>query len=62
MKRSNEKSRLSVGQRITTSGFEGTVTRLYSDGETEAARMYEVRLPGGHACICGSDMQPIEAV
>lgn len=57
MNRINETTRLQPGQRITYSGFPGTVIRLYADGATEGGRMYEVRLPGGVACVCGSDLK-----
>ena len=51
---------LKPGQRVLSSGFVGIVVRLYSeDGPRESARMYEVRLPGGLVCICGSDLVPI---
>ena len=53
--------RLRPGQRIMTSGYEGVVTSLYSDGPNEGSRMYEVRLPGGPAAICGSDLEPVGA-
>lgn len=58
--RVTESSRLSPGQRIWYGEFPGTVSRLYSDGETEGARMYEVRLPGGLGCVAGSDLTPRE--
>jgi len=41
-----------VGQRGTYSGFSATVLRHYRNG------MYEVRVPGGVACISGSDFVP----
>lgn len=56
--RIKETTRLNIGQRITYSGFHGSVLTLYSDGDCEGARMYEVRLPGGIACVCGSDLIP----
>lgn len=58
-KRTNDTARLAPGQRVTYSEFTGTVVRLYSDGPCEGARMYEVRLPGGLACVCGADLLPI---
>ena len=58
MRRRYETARLQEGQAISYSGFAGTVSRLYSDGSCEGARMYEVRLPGGTACVCGSDLIP----
>ena len=60
MKRIYETSKLQTGQKVIYSGFDGTVSRLYSDGEYEGARMYEVRLPGGLACVCGSDLIPVQ--
>jgi hypothetical protein len=57
-KRTYETAKLTPGQKITSSGFPGSVVRLYSDGEVEGARMYEIRLPGGIACVCGSDIIP----
>jgi hypothetical protein len=59
--RYHETERLRPGQRITYSGFAGAVIRLYDDGPIEAARMYEVRLPGGVACVCGSELLPLGA-
>lgn len=59
MIRTYETKRLEIGQKVTTSGFPGTVTRLYSDGEFEGARMYEVRLNRGGVCVCGSDLVPV---
>lgn len=56
--RSNETARLVPGQRITSSGFPGTVVRLYSDGPCEGARMYEIRLPGGLTAVCGAHIVP----
>jgi len=55
-----EKGCLHTGQRITYAGFSGTVARLYADGPYESARMYEIHLPGGIACVCGSDITPQE--
>jgi hypothetical protein len=40
---------LTTGQRGTTSGYEASVVRHYSDG------MYEVRVPGGVTCISWQD-------
>lgn len=57
-KRTHETTKLSPGQKIITSGFPGTVLRLYADAPCEGGRMYEVRLPGGIACVCGSDLIP----
>jgi hypothetical protein len=59
MKRTYETTKLVPGQKITSSGFPGTVIRLYDDGPYEGARMYEIRLPGGPACVCGSDIIPV---
>lgn len=58
MNRTNETTRYSNGDKVTYSGFPGTIVRLYEDGPIEGARMYEVRLPGGVACVCGSDILP----
>jgi preprotein translocase subunit YajC len=57
--RRDETSKLQNGQRITYSGFPGTVTKLYDDGPREGARMYEIRLASGTACVCGSDLIPV---
>ena len=38
------------GDKVTYSGFSGTVVRHYSEG------MWEVRLPGGIACVTGADL------
>ena len=59
MNRIHETSKLAVGQKVTYGEFPGTVTKLYDDGPYEGARMYEVRLPGGVACVCGSDLIPV---
>ena len=56
MTRSTETERLEVGQSVFMGEFPGRVVDLYSDGDCEAARMYNVRLPGGLACVCGSDL------
>lgn len=56
--RRDETARLEPGQKITSSGFPGSVVRLYIDGPREAARMYEIRLPGGVTCVCGADIIP----
>jgi hypothetical protein len=40
-----------AGQHITYSGFSGVVVRHYSEG------MWEVRLPGGVACVSGAHIQ-----
>ncbi len=58
--RTHETTRLQPGQKVVTSGFSGTVIDLYDDGDVEGARMYNVRLPGGTACVCGSDLMPVE--
>ena len=41
-----------VGQAVTYSGFRGVIVRHYHEG------MWEVRLPGGVACVSGSDLIP----
>lgn len=59
MTRINETQRLEVGQKVTYSGFPGTVKLLYADGEVEGGRMYEVQLRSGGVCVCGSDLIPV---
>jgi hypothetical protein len=49
-------ARLLPGDKVTMAGYPGTVVRLYADGPCEAGRMYEVRLPGGLGCYCGTDL------
>lgn len=56
--RINETRKFKTGDRVTCSGFKGIVYRLYIDGDREGARMYEVRVPGGMTCVCGSDLFP----
>jgi hypothetical protein len=41
-----------VGQKVTTSGFAGTIVREYCDG------MWEVRLNRGTVCVSQSDIIP----
>lgn len=60
IERTHETSRLNPGQNVSMAGFLGTVVRLYSDGPCEGGRMYEVRLPGGLGCFCGSDLIPLD--
>jgi len=38
------------GEKVTYSGFPGTVVRHYSEG------MWEVRLSSGIACVTGADL------
>lgn len=45
---------LTVGQRVTTSGYDGTIARHYS------GTMYEIRLARGACCVCASDIKPRE--
>lgn len=59
-KRTLETTRLLPGQKITTSGFVGTVVRLYIDGPTESSRMYDIRLASGISCVCGADLIPMQ--
>jgi hypothetical protein len=59
MNRINEKAKLQPGQKVTYSGFPGTVTELYDDGPCEGGRMYNVRLGAGAVCVCGSDLIPV---
>jgi len=54
-----ETTRLVKGTKVICNGYEGTVSKLYSDGETEAGRMYEVRMERGSVCVCGSDLIPV---
>lgn len=54
-----EAARLAKGQRVTYSGFPGTVMELYADGPCEGGRMYNVRLASGLVCVCGSDLIPV---
>lgn len=56
--RGAETGKLEPGQLVWMGEFPGKVVRLYSDGPVEGARMYEVRLPGGVGCYCGSDLTP----
>lgn len=44
---------LTVGQKVTTSGFPGVIVRQYSPG------MYEVRLASGLVCVDISDIKPV---
>lgn len=39
------------GEKVTYGEFPATVIRHYSEG------MWEVRLPGGVACVSGSDLR-----
>ena len=48
MKREDAK----VGLRVTTSGYPGTITGIYSPG------MVEIRLERGAVCVCVSDVEP----
>lgn len=41
------------GQKIMCNGFEGVIVRHYFEG------MWEVKLPGGYACVAYSCIQPI---
>lgn len=47
--------RYKQGDKVRANGYDGTIVRHY-DGH-----MYEVRLPGGVACICESDIEPLDA-
>lgn len=38
------------GQKVTTSGFAGTVIRMYSEG------MVEIKLPRGGVCVAVEDV------
>ncbi|HYH02013.1 MAG TPA: hypothetical protein VEC37_02850 [Bacillota bacterium] len=55
----NKKTRLIPGQCVTMAGYPGTVKRLYADGPTERARMYEVQLASGLICVCGADLEAV---
>lgn len=50
----NATSSFVYGQRVTTSGFPGTIERSYSKG------MVEVRLPSGLVCVPVEDVEPAE--
>jgi len=50
-RRENMKN-LKAGQKVTTSGFAGTIVRQYCDG------MWEVRLNRGIVCVSESDIIP----
>lgn len=39
------------GTKIHANGYDGVIVRQYS------CRMWEVRLPGGVACLCDSDIE-----
>jgi hypothetical protein len=56
----NTPEKLQPGQKVTMAGFPGRVIALYSDGPCEGGRMYEVRMPSGVGCYCGSDLIPVE--
>lgn len=43
---------LRVGQKVTTSGYAGTIVRQYSAG------MFEVRLASGLVCVSAADILP----
>lgn len=58
MNRINETTKLIAGQKVTYGEFPATVLHLYDDGPCEGGRMYEVRVPGGEICVCGSDLIP----
>lgn len=53
--------RLAPGQGVTLAGHPGCVLALFLDGNDEATRMYDVRLPGGIVCVPGSELRPDEA-
>lgn len=55
-----DERRRQEGERVTYSGYEGKVVRLYSDGPRESARMYDVRLTAGVICVCGSDLKDVD--
>jgi len=40
------------GQKVICNGFEGTIIRHYYEG------MWEVKLPGGLACVSGASITP----
>ena len=46
-------SHFAVGQKVTYSGFSGVIVRHYAEG------MWEVRLPGGLACVSGAHIIPV---
>lgn len=43
------------GTKVTANGYDGAIVRQYSEG------MWEVRLPGGVACIPDCDIQERKA-
>lgn len=45
-------SHFAIGQRIVYSDFKGTIVRHYAEG------MWEIRLPGGVACVSGAHIIP----
>lgn len=59
MNRIDERAKLTPGQKVTMGEYPCTIVRLYIDGTCEGCRMYEVRLPGGLACVAGSDLVPV---
>jgi hypothetical protein len=48
-----EAQKFKVGQRVMANGFEGVIVRFY------ASQTWEVRLPGGVAAVCASDITPL---
>lgn len=51
MKTPNQYDKFAIGQKVTTSGFEGHIVRKYSEG------MYEVRLRSGVVCVAECDIK-----
>ncbi len=53
----NATTQLTEGQKVTHSGYDGTITKV-CDGQLTG--MYEVRLESGLICTCGSDLVPVD--
>lgn len=49
---------IKVGQKVTTSGFPGTVMRICEWSRTATGVMVEVRVPGGLTCVSCRDCLP----
>lgn len=50
-----------VGDRVTTSGFPGTVTNIYEAPKGVSSGLYVVRLERGTCCVGGSELVLVEA-
>jgi len=49
------KNLVKVGQKVICNGYEGTITKILEWSDS----MVEVRVPGGIACVCISDLKEI---